>query len=185
MSHSKNGTAAAGHLGTGFDTSDVEVAPVRRASFEPGAVHMPCFECSMGSWWSKLFAKGTRFTCACGARLIVESAPEDVIVHVVDDCDGEPGIAEAHAPVEVEDRAPAVRPTAPGVDDLIERGNRAREWREEAKVRLHTLMQRLVRTGGSEADAAAVLEGEAERWRVKHERRKTRERSAAASGVKP
>lgn len=171
-----NGSAVAS--GTGFDTSDIEqvidnAEPVRRAAFAQGAVHMPCTECSEGTWWSKLLAKGTRYACACGQRLLVESEPADVVVHVVDD----------DAPV-VDDRTPAVRPVDPEVERLIAAGNRAREWRDEAKQRLHTLMRRLVRTGGSEADAAAVLEGEAEVWRQKHERRKTRERTAPP-GAKP
>ncbi len=165
----RNGSAASS---TGFDTSDIErviddAAPARRSAFAEGAVHMPCTECSAGTWWSKLLAKGTVFTCDCGERLLVESAPEDVVVHVVD------------ADPIVDDRTPPTRPVDPEVDRLIAAGNRSREWRDEARKRLHTLMARLVRTGGSEADAAAVLESEAEVWRAKAERRKTRERAGA------
>lgn len=164
--------------GTGFDHASIDrviaraTLPDRAPAFAEGAKHLPCVECSIGTWWQEPLVKGTIFRCDCGTMLLVESDVDDPVVHVVD----------ASEPVEP---APAVRPTAPGVDELIAAGNRSREWRVEASKRLHTLMRRLVRTGGSEEDAAAVLDGEAQKWRGKHERRKTRERSAAKGGGAP
>lgn len=164
--------------GTGFDHANIERVlecaslPERAPAFAEGAKHMPCVECAIGTWWYDCLPKGAIFRCDCGTMLCVESAPDDVVVHVIDASD--PVVTEA----------PPARPTAPGIEELLASGARRRAWADEARARLRRLMKRLVRTGGSEEDAAAICEAEAQHWREKFERRKQRER-VAVNGAKP
>lgn len=163
--------------GTGFDHAGIDriiarvTLPDRAPAFAEGAKHMPCVECAIGTWWYDRLPKGAIFRCDCGTMLCVESEPDDVVVHVTDA--SEPVVTTA-----------PVRPMAPGVEELLASGARRRAWANEARARLRRLVKRLVRTGGSEEDAAAICEAEAQHWREKHERRKQRER-VAASGAKP
>lgn len=78
--------------------------------------------------------------------------------------------------VEVPDIGP--RPVDPALVELMERARISREWRDEARARVHRLVRRLLRVGGTEDDAIAVLEGEVQKLVDKRQRRKKRERTA-------
>jgi len=78
----------------------------------------------------------------------------------------------------VVEEPPAPRPVDPALVALMERAKISREWRDEARSRVHRLVRRLLRTGGNEDDAIAVLEGEVQKLVDKRQRRKKRERTA-------